>query len=412
VSWLIILVLAFGIGAASLLFREFRKRDLDRWIVPYVLQTLRRRAPGRGETFHLFLCIADHFEPAHQGASPSQAMERVRRWVEDYPRLFERFRDADGRPPRHTFFYPMEQYRHDHLDALAVLCRQGYGEVEIHLHHDRDTSEGLRERLISYKELLADRHGLLSRVKATGEVAYGFIHGDWALDNSRPDGRRCGVNDEIDILRETGCYADFTMPSAPDPTQTRTINSIYYALDDPSRPKSHEVGVAAEVGVQPPGGLMLIQGPLVLDWARRKWGVCPKIENGCIQSSQPASIERLPAWLRAGVRVKGRPDWYFVKLHSHGAPEWNARGLLGEPMVRFHQDLERAARERPGLRLHYVTCREMYNLVRAAEDGWAGSIDEARDHALVQGGLRNGGALPRSEAPQVGVPLAQEEEVR
>ena len=83
--------------------------------------------------------------------------------------------------------------------------------------------------MLAFKELLADRHGLLARRRDTGELPYGFIHGNWALDNSRPDGRCCGVNNELAILRETGCYADFTLPSAPSPAQTAKINSIYYA---------------------------------------------------------------------------------------------------------------------------------------------------------------------------------------
>ena len=83
------------------------------------------------------------------------------------------------------------------------------------------------------QELFAHRHGLLACDRRTGRPAYGFIHGNWALDNSRPDGRWCGVNNELDVLRETGCYADFTFPSAPSPTQPRKINSIYYAVDDP-----------------------------------------------------------------------------------------------------------------------------------------------------------------------------------
>ena len=128
---------------------------------------------------------------------------------------------------------------------------------------------------------------------------------------------------------------------------------------------------------------MLIQGPLLLDWRRRKRGILPTIENGCIQSNQPAAIERLPAWLKAGVRVRGRPDWYFVKLHAHGAPEWNANVMLGEPMVRFHRDLAQRALSDPTFHFHYVTAREMYNLVRAAEAGWQGSIDEMRDFHLV-----------------------------
>src|SRR5262249_33803104 len=152
---------------------------------------------------------------------------RVERWVRDYPRRLGRFRDSDGRPPRHTFFYPPEEYAEEYLDGLAGLCRAGFGEVEVHVHHDRDTEEGLRATLLAYKDLLATRHGLLSRRRATGELVYGFIHGNWALCNSRPDGRWCGVNNELRILRETGCYADFTMPSAPSATQTRKINSLY-----------------------------------------------------------------------------------------------------------------------------------------------------------------------------------------
>src|SRR5205807_7032093 len=195
------------------------------------------------------------------GVSAERARGRVETWVRDYPRRLGAFRDSDGRPPKHSFFYPLETYNAEHLDALTELCRAGYGEVEVHLHHDHDTGEALRAKLLAYKELLQRRHGLLARNRQTGEVMYGFIHGNWALDNSRPDGRWCGVNNELDILRETGCYADFTLPSAPSPTQTRQINSTYYAVDDPCRPKSHDRGVPVAVGTPPAKSLMLVQGP-------------------------------------------------------------------------------------------------------------------------------------------------------
>jgi hypothetical protein len=129
---------------------------------------------------------------------------------------------------------------------------------------------------------------------------------------------------------------------------------------------------------------MLIQGPLTLNWRRRKWGVLPRIENGCIQGNQPATIERLPSWLKARVQVPGRPDWFFVKLHTHGAPERNQQVLLGDRMVEFHTALaERSARD-PNFHYHYVTAREMYNLVRAAEAGWTGSVQDARDFHLTR----------------------------
>jgi hypothetical protein len=304
---------------------------------------------------------------------------------------FGSFCDSDGRPPRHTFFYALEMYDPEYLDALTDLCRAGYGEVEVHYHHDNDTAENLRATLLHVKALWAERHGLLSRDRVSGELAYGFIHGNWALDNSRPDGRCCGVNNELDILRETGCYADFTMPSVPDPTQTQKINSVYYAVDDPLRPKSHDCGIDVGTAPMPDKGLMMIQGPLVLNWRRRKWGVFPRIENGCIQAGQPPHIDRLRLWLKARVQVPRRPDWFFVKLHTHGTQESIQQLLLGEPMVRFHRALAELARQDSNFRYHYVTAREMYNLAKAAEAGWNGTVASALDFELLWNGQEHPG---------------------
>jgi hypothetical protein len=255
--------------------------------------------------------------------------------------------------------------------------------VEVHLHHDHDTAAALRDKLLAFKETLAGRHGLLARRRDTGEVVYGFVHGNWALDNSRPDGRWCGVTNELEVLRQTGCYADFTLPSAPDPTQTRKINSLYYACGDPRRPKAHDTGTDVGAGPAPAHALLLIQGPLMLDWARRKWGLVPRVENGCLQATQPARIERVDLWLKARVQVPSRPDWFFVKLYTHGATEENQRVVLGEPMVRFHEGLARRAAADPHFQYHYVTARELYNLARAAEAGFTGTVTEARDFELL-----------------------------
>jgi hypothetical protein len=357
-------------------------------LVPYLLQAGRRRAARPGQPVHVLLCIADHYEPKLGGAPPDVARRRVARWSEDYPRLCARFRDSDGRPPRYSFFYPEEEYEAEYLDALADLCRAGLGEVEVHLHHDNDTTDGLRRKLEGFKKTLVERHGLLCRDRQTGEVAYGFIHGNWALDNSRPDGRMCGVNNELDVLRETGCYADFTLPSAPNPTQTRKINSIYYAQGRPGRCKSHDTGVDVGHGPVPDRALLMIQGPLLLNWGKRKWGLLPRLENGCLQGNQAPSLARLRLWMKSRVQVSTRPDWFFVKLYTHGANEANMPVLLGEPMARFHEDLARQAATDPQFHFHYVTAREMYNLVQAAEAGWAGSVADALDYRLMFNGGR------------------------
>jgi len=318
---------------------------------------------------NLFICLADHFEPERGQAPLEVQRQRVARWVRDYPRSVEGLHDSAGRAPRHTFFYPAEAYEAEHLDALSGLCRRGFGEVEVHLHHDNDTSENLRETLELFCERLYYRHGLLHK-DAQGRIRYGFIHGNWALDNCRPDGRWCGVNDELTILRETGCYADFTLPSAPAPGQTSTVNSIYYAIDDPHRPNSHDRGIVSACHRSPPGeGLLMIQGPLTLDWGKRKLGFLPGIENGNLDAHRPPTAERLDLWLDAAPTVHGCPNWRFIKLHTHGAHEPNAEMLLGPAMRRFHEQLADYCRRRDGVQYYYVTAREMADLVHRAEAG-------------------------------------------
>ena len=373
-----LVVLILGVAAVH--------RQAAHWLFPLIVhecKTRPRRIDPNAET-HLILAIADHFEPDFGGATKEAALARVDRWVSDYPKVLGDFRDSDGRPPRHTFFYPAEVYDAQEVEGIAQLCRAGFGEIEIHLHHDRDTAENLAKTLKEAVRTLSETHGLLSRDRATGDLGYAFVHGNWALNNSGPDGAWCGVNDEIRVLRETGCYADLTFPSAPSPPSPCLINQIYYAQSRPDRPGGHDRGVAVGAASPPASdALMLIQGPLLLNWRKRKWGLIPRLENGCVQSSQPASPARLPLWLKAGIGVPSRPDWVFVKLHAHGAPEHDQPALIGEPMAAFHRDLARHSEENPRFHYHYVTAREMYNLVRAAENGWTGDVESARDFERV-----------------------------
>jgi hypothetical protein len=327
----------------------------------------------RGVSFeparHVFIAVCDHYEPMRMRPARHIQDARVQRWVEGYPQSVAGLGDSTGRPPQHTFFYPGDEYVAEHVDQIAELCRAGFGDVEIHLHHRDDTSQSMRDKLEHYRDTLFHRHGLLAK-NESGRITYGFIHGNWALDNSHPDGEHCGVNDEITILRETGCYADFTMPSAPDLCQTTTINSIYYAIDDPGRPNSHDRGTPACVGRRPPDdGLLMIQGPLGFDWKSRKWGMLPRLENGDLLGCRPPSIDRLRLWCSAAVHVAGREDWLFVKLHTHGAHETNTDMLLGEPMRLFHRQLHEVAMQNAKFKYYYVTAREMASLVHQAESG-------------------------------------------
>lgn len=65
-------------------------------------------------------------------------------------------------------------------------------------------------------------------------------------------------------------------------------------------------------------------------------------------------------------------------------------------MVRLHEELTRRARKDANFHYHYVTAREMYNLAKAAEAGFAGSVEEARDFLILSNAYA-GQDLPLSE---------------
>jgi hypothetical protein len=338
-------------------------KALDKWLLPYMLSPRPVRVSG---PFHIVLCVCDHWEPFH-AADRAEALRRVAEWEAEFPRVTEGFRDADGRPPAHTFFFPVEQWDEEVIRRLHAFCHTHHAEVEVHLHHKDDTAENLRDTLLRGRDRLAEA-GFLAK-DAAGSLRYAFVHGDWALDNSYPGGGYCGVSNELDILRETGCYGDFTLPSAPNPSQTRTINSIYYATDTPA-PKSHDRGRKATVGTSPNDReLLLVQGPLGLNWRWRKWGLLPRIENAEVAGANPPTLLRVLTWLDLAPRIVGAPHVVFVKLHTHGGNPRDMRTLLGDPMRRFHQLL--AERFNDGTRhiLHYVTARELANIVHGLETG-------------------------------------------
>ncbi len=373
ITWVVavVMILAMGVLAARLA----RKKNVD-LILRHAMTT--RKDPYEG-TKHVFFCLADHFEPFWKRVDKHVAIQRVESWFMSYPKIVDALRDKGGRPPQHSFFYPAEEYDPQCLAMLAELQQRGYGSVEIHLHHDRDTSEGVREKLLAFKDILHTEHGLLDKNGKTGEVEYAFIHGMFALDDSGPGGKWCGVKDEITILKETGCYADFTFPSAPDFTQPPIMNKIYYATDDPIRSKSHHTGVDAEFGRFPSGDLLMVNGPLAIDWRKRKKGFFPAIENGALTSNNPPSPRRADLWVRVGIAVRRWPNWIFVKVHTHGAQEAIASQLLNEGLSSLYSDLLRRYNDGGRFLLHFVRPREVYYCVKAleaADETWIKRIED------------------------------------
>jgi hypothetical protein len=120
-----------------------------------------------------------------------------------------------------------------------------------------------------------------------------------------------------------------------------------------------------------------------LDRERRVLGIVPGLDVGAIDGSPgyAPALRRFRRWVDARIAVRGRPEWVFVKIHTHGAPERNAATLLGHRMAALHEAINREFNDGHRYRLHYVTARELFNIVRAAEAGETGSPATSRPYS-------------------------------
>jgi len=332
----------------------------------------------------VWVTIADHFEPWWHRPDDRTALERVQRWVKGWPRIAARHADATGRPPCYTFFYPEEQYHPAAIDELSRLVGLEIADVDVHLHHHADTEAGFVDRLGLFIERLHTRHALLRRDESG--IRFGFIHGNWALDNSLPGGEACGLDNEITLLRRLGCYADFTLPSAPSPAQTRLVNTIYWAKDDPTRPKSHDTGVPVTAHGAVAGDLLMIPGPLTLNLREWRVPLVPRVEIGELAGHCQPTAHRVSLWKRVAPRIG---EDLFIKLFAHGAPEKNAGPLLADDGV-LDRTLRYLAEDslRSGTQLFFVSAWHMRTAVEAIRRGvhpvrW---VDEARRQRVMRMG--------------------------
>jgi hypothetical protein len=350
-------------------------RHAEIWLAPYVCDRARcflaPRKPKRA-----WIAITDHYEPLGNSSSLQQAISRVRLWQDRWPLIADDApRDAAGRRPQYSFFYPQEEYRHELLDGLSEIAGYGIGEVEIHIHHDHETAEAFVSKMTQFSHRLFYGHGLLRQ--HDGVIRFGFIHGNWALDNSRPDGRWCGLQGEIALLRDLGCYADFTMPSLPSPTQGKVLNKIYWCTSDVHRSKcfDHGTEVGVDCGVQ--GDLMMITGPIGLRYRQR---VIPRIETGEIAAYDPPTRYRVRRWFDLAPQIG---DDLFLKLYTHGAQERNCAMLLDGGLRDLFRWCQEEAADRQ-IELRWASAWDMFLAIEALAQGRRSMLD-VRETSATQG---------------------------
>ena len=332
-----------------------------------------------GPTHYIFV-VANHFEPGvgKEAAGP------VNRWCKLAARTGRSVLDHDGTPFRHTYFFPAEQYDYASIEKLCALQSDGLGELEIHLHHGvqaPDNALNTRRMLEWFRDTLAYKHHSLSIDESSPSPRYAFVHGNTALANSA-GGRNCGVDSEMEVLAATGCYADFTLPSAPDQSQVPKINAIYQCGNPLDHARPHRSGPDLKVGDKPILPI-IINGPLVFDWTRRVRGLpVPRIDDGALAGNYPLKMDRFRRWQSAQIGVKGRPDWVFIKLYCHAFFEHDQQAMMGDEMRNFMPEILELGEKTGRFKIHFASAREVFNMVCAALDGKEGDPGQYRDYRL------------------------------
>lgn len=376
IKYIILAALVMFLFAGSFIVYKIYKDNMNIWLYDYTFNS--PNFEERDGLTDIIFVVIDHWEPGgHQ--------EVVNQWMKHYRILADKHIDADGVKLQHSWFYPIEQFRGYEVDSIVQLAREGYGDVELHLHHALDDSASLDKKYSDGLDSLR-AHGAL--VTEDGSSYFGFVHGNWALDNSRVYKGRdlCGVDNEITILKKYGCYADFTFPAMTQTAQPSLVNKIYYCVDDQTKPKSHNTGLRSSVGYKPDDDeFMIFEGSYMIDWSDWQFKTHPTIEDGNLYWEIPTTAHRFDVWVKANVHVKDRPNWVFVRPFTHGCSmrhDGAFDNILGKNIDRMLTEVEEKYNDGTKYRLHYMTAREAYNVVKAAEAGLDGNPNDYRDYLL------------------------------
>jgi len=331
-----------------------------RRLIPYVKDEKRKKNRGCGnqEPLHLYVAFCNHLSPFSGNVSQEIAEHRVVTWQREYTRFASEHRDSLGNQPVHTFFYDESDYNPRFIDVLYKMCKSSIADVEILLRNDQNTPLNFKRKVEGFRDVLFHHHGLLRR---NGEaISFAFVHDYTALCGSRQQSVFCGVNQKTLILKECGCYADFTFPHTLNTTESASADSICFSKAKINQKKRIAVKNWSEED------LLRIDGPLGINWRNRRFCLFPRIENGEISARSRFTPHRARLWLDAAPRIEGDTKNLFLKLHTYGAVDSTVRYLFGESGIHeLYGYLEKASIDNSALILHYVSAYGMYRKIQA-----------------------------------------------
>jgi len=358
-----LLALLLSVVFIYLAFAGYKLWKWNAYWFPNYLQQQVSATNNSNDIEHLMFIVVDHYEPGFEQEAAIKANEA---WLNDYQQAVAGKYDSYGNRFVYNWFYPFDQRNDAVLQRLQVEVERGAGEIEFHWHKPCLTADEYQLQLVEAVNWF--QQGGAFKAFNASSPRFAFIAGNWDLDNGRGTG--CGVDNEITQLRQAGGYMDMTYSTLGSPAQPRKmINQLYY-VQDTLAAKSYEQGRRVKVGSPAPADpFLMFQGPLSFHWDL-------EFEYGALESYALPSLKRIQRWVDSHIHVEGKPEWSFVKLYSHGIQSPDIVQLHLGPML----DHLKTETDRRNIKLHYVSAREAYNIVRAAEAGEEGDPEQYRDY--------------------------------
>ncbi len=280
--------------------------------------------------------------------------------------------DSDSRRLQITFMFGVPNPDPSALSILSEYCRAGLGEIECLLPCDISSLEDFREQLPRIVEVL---HTYGWARTADSQVRFAVLRNQFECVSADADYRS-----QIRTLHDLGCYVDLTFPCVGSSCQPGKVNSICLVSSGADDPFGEACDLRA--GEISSGDLLLVSGPFLIDWTDWRLKYRPFAESGRLTPAALPDRTRAQSWLRARVHVTGQPNWIFVKLIIDDVVDADAARTICGGLHEAFESLEESCSITVTSRLHFVTAREMYNIIRAAEAGRVGDAGQFRDYLI------------------------------
>lgn len=273
----------------------------------------------------------DHFEPLRRDASGELVgLEAVTAWNE--ARLQSRHlqklslfytsqwccsETADEPTPIIPRMLPFDDPRISHLqpqdmEVASYLAEQPGLDMHVHVHHEWWTSSAYSgiacTREQDSEALSSAIRGHLHRYEELWPAKnWCFIHGCWSLNAS--DTSVCRITDEMRLLLNLGCAADFTFPAGRthcNPTVQHAPYTVLPVVAEKGydRPDAMPITVAAGAGARKPGRLLIWNAATPYNHL--------SIETLVEENLPPAVVAA--SWLATSPIIAGT---LYIKTHCH-----------------------------------------------------------------------------------------------